>query len=100
MKDSYRMCDSHCDRSIRSQRAAEDAMALSLNEGSFILEDGQSLFQSTDFRLAPSLALRISLRFSNAPFLNFAVVLENSAELCVGSLPVCRILCDCCILGG
>merc|ERR1711920_541906 len=99
MTDSYKVFDSHCDRSVRDQRAPEDAMALSLNEGSFILEDGQRLFQSADFRLAPSLALCVSLWLSNTPFPNLAVVLENSAELCVGSLTVGRVLCGCCILG-
>merc|ERR1712113_1291656 len=74
-------------------------MAFSLNEGSFILKDGESLFQSTNLCLAPSLALCISLWLSNAPVLDFAVVLENSAELCIGSLTVRRILGDCCILG-
>merc|ERR1719229_77990 len=99
MTDSCQILDSRFAPSIGDQCASEDAASLSLNEGSFIFEDGQSLFQSADFRLTPSLALCVSLWLSNAPVLDFAVILENSAELCIGSLTVRRILGDCCILG-
>merc|ERR1719230_1794241 len=60
--------------------ATEGAAAL-LDEGSLILQDGQSLLEPGNFCLAASLPVLVGLRLGNALVLNLLEVLVDCSEL-------------------
>merc|ERR1719161_164379 len=68
--------------------------AAALRESRLFIEDLQCILQALNFGLASRFALLVGLWLGDAPLFDFRIVLQNSCEFGVGSVPVCRIFCN------
>merc|ERR1719456_445599 len=81
-----------------------DVMGAFLDQCSLSFKDGKSFLESSDLSFTSFLAFLIWFRLRNTLLLNLLPIIENSIKLCLQTLTICSMLCNCfvkrlCFLG-